>query len=149
MKKSLLVLMAALLAFSMMFVGCGDDAKKKEEELVSKGEEVVADAENAAKEAAETLKTDAEAILNKLELGAETTVEVLHEGADTVKYKFTVLGEDAAEKATEIETKVEELASEFGDHLETLKDKGVDEAKLIAHFVTEKGDEIYSKIFNK
>lgn len=148
--KKFSILLAMAVAVCFVFAGC---SKTKEEagEMKDNVEEKVTDmgtqAKNFFTDIRDDINNNAKKIEENLKLGGKATLEAIDEEADTLKYRFTVAGEELSMETKEMEAKAEELADEARTRLQQMKDKGVENAKVVVQFVDREGKELYSRVF--
>ncbi|NLW79105.1 MAG: hypothetical protein GXY32_06815 [Ruminococcaceae bacterium] len=127
------------------------DVESKIEDVVSKLEGDAANAGSKVEDAVATMvpqiQAEAEDILGKLEMNGQAALEVAREDAETIRYKITVMGEDAEADAAALEAKVQNLAADIGTKLTALKDAGVEKAKIVVSILNEAGEEIHEQVF--
>ncbi|MDL2225414.1 DUF4854 domain-containing protein [Eubacteriales bacterium OttesenSCG-928-M02] len=142
MKKTVAFLLALSLLCCFALVGCSDAVKDDVKKV-----------EDALKGAIEDIQKDADNLVEDMKLKGKATLEVLKEDEKNIKYKFTVLEENAEEdmetSLAALGQKTDALGEDMNKKLTELEEKGVKDAQIVVQYVDKEGKELYSKIFKK
>lgn len=149
MKKLGIALTVCLLA-SFFLVGCSNTNEMVEEQketVEQKMDEMADKGKAAVNQIVDEVKSGAQRLEEDLQIKGKATLEAVEENGNTLKYKFVAAKDSAAMETKEIEEKVAKMDGEIKQRLTDLKNKGVENAKVVVEFVDKEGKQLYSKVF--
>ena len=108
MKKRFIAIMASCLVLGILFTGCGkgkNDVKDEVTKVESEAGKLLDEGKSAIEGFVSKIQADVKTIEEAVKMEGKATLEIVKEGEETLKYKFTVAEEAVGTEISEFEEK--------------------------------------------